>query len=156
MCICDWCGVLCCMSRWMIGLLIFPLAEHKSLFYPPSLNLYRVKCLCSQLLSERACVCVCMREWGRKGATDSHQHQLNICLCRKVMSLSFTEQRCAFGVVTAIDSSVGVFVGGVLWTGWYMGWGSCQKKGGAKWIACRTFVLPVMHRENSGWWPKND
>lgn len=49
--VCDWCGVLCCMSRWVIGLLIFPLAEHKSLFYPASLNLSRVKCLCSQLLT---------------------------------------------------------------------------------------------------------
>lgn len=50
---CDWCAVLCCMSRRMIGLLIFPLAEHKSLFYPPSLNLSRVKCLRSQLLASR-------------------------------------------------------------------------------------------------------
>ena len=63
-CVCDWCGVLCCMSRWMIGLLIFPLAEHKSLFYPPSLNLSRVKCLCSQLVTAvcvymRGCVSVC-------------------------------------------------------------------------------------------------
>lgn len=41
------------MSRRMIGLLIFPLAEHKSLFYPPSLNLSRVKCLRSQLLASR-------------------------------------------------------------------------------------------------------
>lgn len=56
-CVCDWCSVLCCMSRWMIGLLIFPLAEHKSLFYPPSLNLSRVKCLCSQLLTV---LCVCL------------------------------------------------------------------------------------------------
>lgn len=47
---CDWCAVLCCMSRRMIGLLIFPLAEHKSLFYPPSLSLSRVKCLRSRLL----------------------------------------------------------------------------------------------------------
>lgn len=58
-CVCDWCGVLCCMSRWVIGLLIFPLAEHKSLFYPPSLNLSRVKCLCSQLLTELY-VCGCL------------------------------------------------------------------------------------------------
>lgn len=43
----------------MIGLLIFPLAEHKSLFYPPSLNLSRVKCLCSQLLTVlRVCGCL--------------------------------------------------------------------------------------------------
>lgn len=54
--VCDWCSVLCCMSRWMIGLLIFPLAEHKSPFYPSSLNLSRVKCLCSQLLTA---LCVC-------------------------------------------------------------------------------------------------
>lgn len=59
-CVCDWCGVLCCMSRWVIGLLIFPLAEHKSLFYPPSLNLSRVKCLRSQLLTVFS-VCVCVR-----------------------------------------------------------------------------------------------
>ncbi len=59
-CVCDWCGVLCCVSCWMIGLLIFPLAEHKSLFYPPSLNLSRVKCLCSQLLTVQ---CVTLSVW---------------------------------------------------------------------------------------------
>lgn len=44
----------------MIGLLIFPSAEHKSLFYPPSLNLSRVKCLCSQLHASCVIVGVCV------------------------------------------------------------------------------------------------
>lgn len=58
------------MSRWMIGLLIFPLAEHKSLFYPPSLNLSRVKCLCSQLLAVlRVCLsllCILFVSWAKQ------------------------------------------------------------------------------------------
>lgn len=117
-CVCDWCAVLCCMSRWMMGLLVFPLAEHKSLLYPPSLNLYRVKCLCSQLLHVTACV------FARR-----HTHTQISCL----KDLSPFQCKSALAVVTGIDSSIS-------WAGRWGGGGYLLKRGGATWTAHQTFL----------------